>query len=509
MRTGVCLMILVGSATGEAGALTGNELMLLRMTLRQEMTAQVQAAADSGDASTGKRVAPLETALLGIPRVQDLYATMTDNRQDIATRFNAARALAYFGDRRSAELLSAVLQGQMRPFAQGAERSQAALCLLYLGHDFPDSFAFSTLAPPLYPELDTLLDEPNEPLSPLSPYTGEQLGTAIALYLASDYPVQVRGPLSILTVEQEALKAVLDNVAEHTRMSVMRVPFGSRMYEWEEFKDQILAGDLLYSFRSDDAAWQAQEGSEGYALIHEGQVRAVILTGTSQSQEAGRLAFDDFGGQFALGWTILNADPTHWSLFTVPGTLTITTEDGAFTGSRQDFRNLFLIHCPALPGQDFQITTCLVSFQPIALWNQAGLLLWNSSDDYLKLDYEYGEGPPRPGLWPQRMYTACREVGGSPSFTWYAAEQNPERIWLRLIKRGDFCELFTSTDGESFVPLTALAPEYGPADYRVFWGSAEVEYVGLFAKNGTNMGVPSVEASFDFFEVKALTPEGD
>jgi hypothetical protein len=49
--------------------------MLLRMTLRQEMTAQVQAAADSGDASTGKRVAPLETALLGIPRVQDLYAT--------------------------------------------------------------------------------------------------------------------------------------------------------------------------------------------------------------------------------------------------------------------------------------------------------------------------------------------------------------------------------------------------------------------------------------------------
>jgi regulation of enolase protein 1 (concanavalin A-like superfamily) len=234
-----------------------------------------------------------------------------------------------------------------------------------------------------------------------------------------------------------------------------------------------------------------------------------MLTGTSQSQEAGRLAFDDFNGQLGLGWTILNADPTHWSLFTVPGTLTITTQDGAFTRSRADFRNIFLLDCPAAPGQDFQVTTCLVSFQPGSFWNQAGLVLWNSSDDYLKLDYEYGEGPLGPGVWPRRIYTACLESGGSPSFTWYAAEQNPERVWLRIVKRGDFCELFASTDGESYAALTALVPEYGPADHRVYWGNGEIQYVGLFAKNGTNMGVPSVDASFDFFEVKALAPEAD
>jgi len=66
------------------------------------------------------------------------------------------------------------------------------------------------------------------------------------------------------------------------------------------------------------------------------------------------------------------------------------------------------------------------------------------------------------------------------------------------------CERFARTGGESFAPLTALVPEYGPTDYRVFWRNAEVKYVGLLAENGSTMGTPSVDASFDFFEVTAL-----
>jgi regulation of enolase protein 1 (concanavalin A-like superfamily) len=505
MRVLIGLMVLAGSATASARTLTGNELVLLRMILRQEMSAEVRAAVDSGDPSARNRVAPLETALLGIPRVHDLYAIMTDKTRDAFTQFNAARALAYFGDTRCTAFLSDVLRAQLRALTMGAERSQAGLCLLYLGFDdFPEGFAFSRLKPPVYPELDAFLDEPAEPVSHSSPYTREQLETAIALYLVSGYPVKVRGPLSILTVEQEALAAVLREVAEHDRAGIMRVPFGNQVYEWEEFKDQILAGDLLYYFRSDDAGWEAQEGSEGYALIREGQVIGVILTGTNRSQGAGLLAFDDFNGPLGFGWQILNPDPSHWSLARVPGTLTITTQGGTFFRERQDHRNVFLVNCPAAAGQDFQVTTCLISFEPIGLWNQAGLLLWNSSDHYFKLVYEYGEGPPRPGMYSQRIYTASVEIAGTASFTWYRAEQYLERVWLRIAKRGPYCELYTSTDGETFTPLAALAPEYGPPDHRVFWGNAEVTYIGLFADNGGPADVPSVDASFDFFEVTAV-----
>lgn len=503
MKALISLTILVGSAAASAAALTGNELVLLRMILRQEMAADVQAAGGLTGMAAGSRAAPLQTALLEIPRVHELHAIVADHMQDTITRFNAARALAYFGDTRSIEFLSGVLGGQSRYFANGTEQGRAALCLLYLGCDLPDGFAFSKLTPALYPELDALLDKPDGRLEPSSPYSKVQLETAIALYLASGYPVTVRGPLCVLTAEQEALATVLCDVAEHDRTDVVRVAFGNQAYEWEEFKDQIREGDLLYHFRSDDDAWQAQEGSEGYALIRRGEVVALILTATNRGQDADLLLFEDFTGPLGLGWRILNSDPSYWSLARVPGCLTITTQTGTFDRNRQDYRNVFLINCPAAAGQDFQMTTCLVSFRPIGLWNQAGLLLWNSHDDYLKLDYEYGAGPEMP-QYARGIHTAGLEIGGVASFTWYYAEQYPEKVWLRIVKRGAFCELFASTDGESFTPLTALVPEFGPADHRVYWGDAEVAYVGLYAGSGTTTNPPSVEASFDFFELKAL-----
>jgi regulation of enolase protein 1 (concanavalin A-like superfamily) len=506
MNVFTCLMVLMGSATASGAALTGNELVLLRMILRQEMASEVQAAQDSGDAASLKYVAPLELALTDLPRVHDLYATMTSANESFTTQLNAARALAYFGDARSKEFLEPTLRGLPRNRARGPERNRAAIALLYLGYDFPDSFTFSTLSPAWYPELDAFLNRPGETLSSLSPYTKEYLETAIAGYLASEYPVTVRGPLSVLTVEQETLAAVLRQVAEGGPAVPVRAPFGNQVFEWEEFKDLILDGDGIYHFCTGDAAWQAQAGCEGYALIREGAVVAVIMTSTSRLQDKEVPVFDDFDGPLDFAWQILNPDPSHWSLSKVPGALTITTQGGTFFQNRQDYKNIFLIRSPTAVGQDFRMTTCLISFRPIGLWNQAGLLLWNGPDHYMKLVYEYGEGPPRPGLYSQCIYTASIETPGNYPFWWYSAEPYPERVWLRLDKRGPICELYTSTDGETFTPLTALAPEYGPADYRVYWGNDEVNYVGLFADNGGPGDAPSVDASFDFFEVRVLPP---
>lgn len=231
MRILISLIILAASATTTTTAkLTGNELVLLRMTLRLEMTADVQAAAQSATATEIARTAPLEAVLSGVPDLNGLYATMMSPASDTFTRFNAARALAYVGDARSEEPLAATLRGQSRSVSGATDRSKAALCLLYLGYDLPQDFAFSKLSPSLYPELDTLVHQARPPLSPSSIYGSEQLKEAIRLFLATTYPVTIWGPLSALEAEQESLAAILRGVAQDDRTEALRIPFGVQAY---------------------------------------------------------------------------------------------------------------------------------------------------------------------------------------------------------------------------------------------------------------------------------------
>jgi hypothetical protein len=424
-------------------------------------------------------------------------------------RLNAARALAYFGDTQSIDFLADVLYTKSRTLSTGPARGQAGLCLLYLGYDFPPDFSFRDLPSPAYPELDVFLHQATTSLAPSSFYTRAELQAALASYLVGDYSFLVRGPLSVLEVEQESLVAILSAGAQDGPANALRIPFGDQYYEWEQFQDLVGAHDLIYGFTCDDAAGPAQPGREGYALIRDGQVVAVILTSGNQGGGTGMVVFDDFDAmRLGFNWNILHSDPSHWSLSKVPDTLTITTQAGSFTLARQDYKNIFLIPCPVAPGQDFQVTTCLVGFRPIGIWNQAGLLIWNSADYHVKLVYEYGEGPPVGWLSNQCMFTSVIEDAGVANHAWYEAPQYAPRVWLRIIKRPGFCELYTSTDGRYFTAVSALVPEWGPWDNRVYWGDADVKYIGIFADNGTADVAPSVDASFDFFEVQAL-PAGD
>jgi len=101
----------------------------------------------------------------------------------------------------------------------------------------------------------------------------------------------------------------------------------------------------------------------------------LVLTSHAAGKENETVvAYDDFDGKLNLNWNILHVDPTHWSLSKKPGTLTITTQDGTFHRGRTDYKNLFLIDCPTAWGEDFQVTTSILSFKPVAEWNEAGLI---------------------------------------------------------------------------------------------------------------------------------------
>jgi len=165
----------------------------------------------------------------------------------------------------------------------------------------------------------------------------------------------------------------------------------------------------------------------------EGPEEAVAATSRTEGKV---LAYDGFDSKLGLDWEVLHPDPSHYSLTGKPGSLTITTQDGALANA--DYRNLFLIDCPALPQQDFQITTCISSFKPVALFNQAGLICLNDDSNYVRFVYQWGDDSGGPEF----------ETGRAS----FKAPQELERVWLRITKRGNRYTFSTSLDGRTFLP---------------------------------------------------------
>jgi regulation of enolase protein 1 (concanavalin A-like superfamily) len=216
--------------------------------------------------------------------------------------------------------------------------------------------------------------------------------------------------------------------------------------------------------------------------------------------------FDDFNDTFVLNWTILNENPSYWSLKSYPGTLNIITQDGAFERTRTDYKNVFLTNFPLAQSQDFQVTTCISNFNPYGLWNQAGLILWNDKDNYFKFDYEYGEGPP-PNNKIKLLFIAEVEINGTPNFGWFEAQQIPAKMWLRIIKQGNLYKLFNSTDGQTYNPMKVLLPARMTNDNTVPCLTVPLKYLGVYANNGGSSTAPSVNASFEFFEFQWLSKD--
>jgi len=197
--------------------------------------------------------------------------------------------------------------------------------------------------------------------------------------------------------------------------------------------------------------------------------------------------FDGFDGKFKLNWEPVRPDPTHMSLTKNPGKLTITTQyGGIYGGVGPSAKNFFLIRNPVADGGDFVLTTCIESFRPTMHWQQAGLLVYDDDDNYLKCDIERGKTDVR--------FACIRETAGEPisEIDWPGVEA--DRVWIRVTKRGKTYERAYSTDGREFL-------SGGPVD----WGNGAPKWIGIVAKNGPS-GADEIDATFDFFEIRSLTP---
>ncbi len=203
---------------------------------------------------------------------------------------------------------------------------------------------------------------------------------------------------------------------------------------------------------------------------------------------SGIRAFDGFDGRLALPWEPVRPDPSLMSLTKRPGMLTLTTHEGDIWGDISALaKNLYLIRNPLAAGSDFVATACLDSFKPTVSWQQAGLLVYDDDDNFLKWTCEFASSG-------QRILLVTREENGSPKARHIYADLDSDRLWLRLTKRGRLYEIASSTDGSTFT-----------AHGEFLWRDGFPEQVGLMAMNG--MTPDQTDAHFDFFEVRSLTPE--
>jgi hypothetical protein len=203
-------------------------------------------------------------------------------------------------------------------------------------------------------------------------------------------------------------------------------------------------------------------------------------------QEVSLRVLDEFDGKVKLEWKPLRPDPTHFSLTEHSGKLTITTQNGSIhrdSEARQIplAKNIFLLD-NSLPHEcGLVVTTCLDPFRPTAPWQQAGLILYDDDDNYLKWVCQSSrQGEPELNL--------LREVGAQSSITKHPIDDDvPGRVWLRLTTRGNHHEYATSTDGRTFTVHGELP-----------WGSGPPKRIGLVAKNGGRPHAAEIGVKFDF-----------
>jgi hypothetical protein len=207
-------------------------------------------------------------------------------------------------------------------------------------------------------------------------------------------------------------------------------------------------------------------------------------------------AYDDFDGKLVLGWEPVRHDPTHVSLDKHRGKLTITTQRGTIHGNEKadvlslgtQAKNLYLIRNPASQGGDFIMTTRIESFAPTSNWQQAGLMIYDDDDNYVKCDLEWNQQAPS-----DVVPVLLREVDQQSDFFSVIPERESESYWLRVTKRGKLYQYAYSIDGDTYTVV---------GEKR--WGNGAPKWVGIYAKNGGNPLAAAIDAQFDFFEIRSL-----
>lgn len=219
-------------------------------------------------------------------------------------------------------------------------------------------------------------------------------------------------------------------------------------------------------------SWSDDNGERKRPFVVEFEAPAASAPAETSPSE---IVFQDDFSKSMLNprWTWVRQDSTHWSLTEHPGYLRITIQHGTLWKGHDDARNLLVQ--PA-PSGDFDLLTC-VTIKPTINWQQAGLLIYQDDDNYLRLISAYDDG---------RKVSFVKEVSGSGLGNNIAC--NLTATYLKVTKRGNTYTGFYSADGSSWIEVY----RYTDIDFSNL-------KIGLTAFHSG--GWTEIPADFDFFSV--------
>lgn len=187
---------------------------------------------------------------------------------------------------------------------------------------------------------------------------------------------------------------------------------------------------------------------------------------------------DDFNEVLAEGWTWQNETPSHWNLTAERGWLELTVLGGHIPSG--DYSNLLL---RLAPSGNFRLETRL-RFEPVANFQFAGLIVYQSDVDFLMAGRAYCERSDLcvgDGLYFDN-YINSNFVGDNLATPYTQGAE----VSLRLERLNDTYTFFASADGSNWTEIGAQRNALNPL------------LVGL--TTGQNESGP-VMAQFDYFQI--------
>jgi hypothetical protein len=208
------------------------------------------------------------------------------------------------------------------------------------------------------------------------------------------------------------------------------------------------------------------------------------------------------------GWQLLYPDQEHWRLPHAQGRVTLHTMRGDLWTKDQE--RPFVPNLLARPftRERFRVTALLTDFHPRHNWQQAGIVLLDDADQYVRLTVGY-DGSGAPGSTPRITIGAVFEEHGTvvaqPIVTLKEFDDRPlPKVWLQVVK-----------DQDLIILRYRLGADYGPfreLSQREF--KLRQRHVALAAFQGITQELPGgarqpltwdpVPANFDFLSVEPL-----
>ena len=193
---------------------------------------------------------------------------------------------------------------------------------------------------------------------------------------------------------------------------------------------------------------------------------------------------DDFNGSdLAAGWNVVRRDQT---LAVADGKVTIPTQAGDLYTTSNTAKNVVLRPAPTGPF----VITAKVNHKGLVQYQQAGVIVYGTDDNYVKLDRTASNAPTAANTeffeFIQEQNGTARNAGADRTSN--LAATFPQDFYLRISYDGTNLTGSYSTDGTTFTNAGRASTPL-PANAQV----------GFFALS--NAAATQVNATFDWFEM--------